>query len=110
MAAPLYLRTGDWSQTRAAIDADNLLQSRTASSGRRRSRELVQRLTELTDAELAIIADGLAQERSQIMWVAACRRYALVGAFAEEVLRGRLLMFTPHLGVERLQCLRPGPG
>ena len=32
------------------------------------------------------------------MWVAACRRYALIGDFAEEVVRERFLLLTPALG------------
>jgi hypothetical protein len=31
------------------------------------------------------------------MWVAACRRYSLLGEFAEEVLRERFLLLAPTL-------------
>ena len=34
------------------------------------------------------------------MWVAACRRYELIGDFAGEVLRERFLLLTPTLGID----------
>ena len=34
------------------------------------------------------------------MWAAACRRYELIGEFAEEVLRERFLLLAPTLGYE----------
>ena len=89
VAAPLYQRLADWAKVRAAIDDENLLQARTIASGRRIAREVVQRLSELTDGELDLLTEATASERGHLMWVAACRRYALVGEFAEEVLRER---------------------
>ena len=52
---------------------------------------LIPRLQLLTDAELQIVADGTSTERGHLMWAAACRRYDLIGEFAEEVLRERFL-------------------
>src|SRR4051794_31451210 len=78
VAARLYLDLGDWTAVRKALDVDNLLQARTASSAIRLGRELVQRLQELTDSELALLTDATADERAQLMWVAACRRYRLI--------------------------------
>jgi hypothetical protein len=43
-----------------AINADNLLQARTVASGRRLSRELVERLAELRDEELELLLDSAA--------------------------------------------------
>jgi hypothetical protein len=97
VAARLYLDLGDWTAVRGAIDAQNLLQARTASSAKRLARELVQRLEELTASELALLIDATADERAQLMWVAACRRYRLIGEFAEEVLRERFLLMAPDL-------------
>ena len=34
------------------------------------------------------------------MWVAACRRYAFIGDFAEDVVRERFLLLTPSLGYD----------
>ena len=97
VVAPHYRRLGDWAQVRAAIDSDNLLQARTVSSGHRLAREVVQRLAELTEDEIDLLVDASSVERGQLMWAAACRRYSLLGEFAEEVLREWFLRLAPTL-------------
>jgi hypothetical protein len=91
VVAPVYLSERDWTLTRARVKGENLLQSRVASSNTRVLRALIPRLQVLADDELEIVADGTSTERGHLMWTAACRRYDLVGAFAEEVLRERFL-------------------
>ncbi|MBX3194874.1 MAG: DUF1819 family protein [Microbacteriaceae bacterium] len=108
VAARLYLELDDWTEVRAELDADNLLQARTASSAKRLGRELVQRLEELTDAELTLLTDATADERAQLMWVAACRRYELIAEFAEEVLRERFLLMAPDLTTEHFEAFVRG--
>jgi len=98
VAVPLYQRLGEWTAVRAAIESENLLQARTVSSGRRLAREVVQRLAELTDDEIDLLRDGTTVERGYLMWVAACRRYGLLGEFAEEVVRERFLLLAPAIG------------
>ena len=100
IAVPLYLDVRDWSIVRDQLRAENLLQARTASSGFRLAREVAQRLAVLTDAELELLRDASPSERDHLMWVAACRRYAVIGDFAEEVLRERFLLLTPSLSYE----------
>ncbi|MBX3104727.1 MAG: DUF1819 family protein [Cryobacterium sp.] len=108
VAARLYLDLGDWVEVRAALDADNLLQARTASSAKRLGRELVQRLEVLTDAELALLTEATAEERAHLMWAAACRRYGLIAEFAEEVLRERFLLMAPDLTTEHFEAFVRG--
>ena len=100
IAAPLYLRERDWSKVRALIADDNLLQTRTAASGSRLAREVVQRLAVLTDDEIELLMEATATERGHLLWAAACRRYDLIGEFAEEVVRERFLLLTSTLGYE----------
>jgi hypothetical protein len=100
IAAPLYLRERDWSKVRALIADDNLLQARTATSGSRLAREVVQRLAVLTDDEIELFIEATATERGHLLWAAACRRYGLIGEFAEEVVRERFLLLTSTLGYE----------
>ena len=97
IAAPLYLRERDWARVRDLIRENNLLQSRTISSGFRLAREVAQRLAVLTDNELELLIEATATERGHLMWVAACRRYTLIGDFAEEVVRERFTLLTPTL-------------
>jgi hypothetical protein len=100
IAAPLYLREHDWSEVRTLIANDNLLQTRTAASGSRLAREVAQRLAVLTDDEIELLVQATATERGHLLWAAACRRYDLIGEFAEEVLRERFLLLTPALSYE----------
>jgi hypothetical protein len=97
VAAPLYLREHDWAKVRELLGEDNLLQSRTVSTGQRRAREVAQRLAVLSDDELELLVDATTSERGHLLWAAACRRYALIAEFAEEVLRERFLLLTPAL-------------
>jgi hypothetical protein len=97
VAAPIYLREHDWSKVRELIEEDNLLQSRTRSSGFRLAREVAQRLSVLTDAEIELLIDATTSERGHLMWAAACRRYDLIGEFAEEVVRERFLILASRL-------------
>ena len=108
VAVRLYRDLGDWSAVRATLDADNLLQSRRTSSAARLGRELVQRLEELTPAEIELLADATADERAHLMWVATCRRYDLVGEFAEEVLRERFLVMASDLTPEHFEAFVRG--
>lgn len=97
VALPLYHRTGNWAVVRQLIGKDNLLQARTVSSGFRLAREVAQRLAVLTDTELDLLADASATERGYLMWAAACRRYAFIGEFADEVVRERFVLLTRTL-------------
>lgn len=100
IATPLFLEVHDWNAVRGQLGAENMLQARTASSGFRLAREVAQRLAVLTDAELDLLQDASPSERGHLMWIAACRRYAFIGDFAEEVVRERFLLLTPMLGYD----------
>jgi len=54
----------------------------------------------LTEAELKLLRDTSPGERGHLMWIAACRRYAFIGDFAEEVVRERFLLLMPTLGYD----------
>ena len=97
IAAPIYLREHDWAKVRQLIEEDNLLQSRTVATGQRLAREVAQRLAVLAEDELGLLVDSTTSERGHLLWAAACRRYDLIGEFAEEVLRERFLLLTPTL-------------
>lgn len=98
--APVYKEERDWERVRDRAVDDNLLQGRTYRSGVRLVRETVKRLSALTDDEIDLLADGAASERGYLMWVAACRRYELIGEFAEEVVRERFLLLTPTISYD----------
>lgn len=97
VAAPIYLREHDWATVREVMETGNLLGSRTVSAGQRTTREVAQRLAVLTDSELELLIESTLSERGHLLWAAACRRYALIGEFGEEVLRERFLLLAPNL-------------
>lgn len=100
IAGPIFLKVRDWGMVRDQLCSENLLQARTVSSGFRLAREVAQRLAVLTDFELELLRDASPSERGHLMWVAACRRYAFIGDFAEDVVRERFLLLTPSLGYD----------
>ena len=100
LLAPVYLSKRDWVTVRHSSIEQNLLQARTTSSSERVTRETIQRLSVFDENELRLLIDSSHTERSYLMWVAACRRYELIGDFAEEVLRERFLLLTHTLDRE----------
>ncbi|WP_255122906.1 DUF1819 family protein [Rhodococcus sp. 14-2470-1b] len=102
IVAAMYLDSGDWQATRTRVVDDNLLQARTTSSLIRLARETVQRLAALGDDEIELLVAGSPTEKHHLMWTAACRRYTLIGDFAEEVLRERFLLMTPTLDADHI--------
>ncbi|WP_141013088.1 DUF1819 family protein [Nocardioides sambongensis] len=100
VVAPIYLRERDWKATRALAQTENLLGTRVARSNTRTLGALVPRLQLLSDEELEIVAEGTSTERGHLMWTAACRKYALIGEFADEVLRERFLTLAGTVSYE----------
>ncbi|MBG6184700.1 hypothetical protein IWX65_002678 [Arthrobacter sp. CAN_A214] len=100
IVAPLFLQEHDPLNIRAVIAEKNLLQARTVASGSRLAREVTQRLAVLTANEIELFIEATSTERGHLLWAAACRRYSLVGEFAEEVVRERFLLLTPTLTYE----------
>ncbi|SFI31208.1 MULTISPECIES: DUF1819 family protein [Microbacterium] len=98
--APIYLLERDWVKVRDLALDENLLQARTYRTGVRLVRETVKRLSSLSDHEIEILDEVTASERGHLMWAAACRRYHLIGEFAEEVLRERFLTLANTVSYE----------
>jgi hypothetical protein len=92
-----YLALRDWSQTRNQVRNDNLLQVRTAAAALRISKELIARLELLESDELEELLNGSARDRGYLLWVAACRRYAIIHDFAVEVLREHYLLLRRQI-------------
>lgn len=108
IAAPIYLGERDWIKTRKLLEQDNLLQARTRSSGTRLAREVSQRLAVLAVEELELLLDATPSERGHLLWVAACRRYAMIGEFSEEVLRERFLVLAQTLDYDHFDIFVRG--
>lgn len=90
--AECYLRLGDWPATRALVRHENLLQVRTAAAATRISKEITARLQQLNEVELQTLLESGLRDQAYLLWVAACRRYALIRDFAIEVLREQYVL------------------
>lgn len=97
LVAERYLALRDWTQTRAEIRSQNLLQVRTASAALRLSKELVARLECLEVPELEELREASLRDRGYLLWAAACRRYAFIHDFAVEVLREHHLLLRRQI-------------
>jgi hypothetical protein len=95
--APLWMEFKDWDAVSEAVFAQNLLQSRTKSAGQRKLFELKGRLTVLTADQLDRLIYGARQEQDQVLWLAACKQYALIHEFAVEVLHEKFLRLDDQL-------------
>lgn len=96
-AVPLYLELHEWHLVQERIKEINLFQTRTLSSGVRVSQEVISRLSMLSNEELKVVNESNSQDQAHLMWIAACRRYGLIGKFAEEVVREKFLLLKPEL-------------
>ncbi len=99
LVAERYLALRDWSRTRDQVRNDNLLQVRTAAAALRISKELVSRLELLELPELEELLHGSMRDRGYLLWVAACRRYAIIRDFAIEVLREHYLLLRRQISL-----------
>lgn len=98
--APLYLAEPDWNNVRARAVKENYLQARTHSSAVTLVRKTIERVSALSDLEVLMLLEVTASEREHLMWAAACRRFKLIGEFAEEVLHERFLTLAGTLSYE----------
>ena len=77
-----------------------------AASQRRTLREIVNRLSALTDDERAILLqEADRSDQLALLWLATCRAYRFVREFATEVLRERYLSFQLDLPLESFDIL-----
>jgi len=93
----LYNEILDWQKTREKMLSDNLLQSRTASSAKRRILEICSRLQLLTREQLQLLVSGSRQEQQYLLWIAVCKRYSFIREFMAEVVREKFLRMDLHL-------------
>ncbi|HAT6348318.1 DUF1819 family protein [Legionella pneumophila serogroup 1] len=95
--AELYLERGDWDAVREIVILENMLQTRTLSTLKRISKEIISRLQVLNREELEMFVGGRHQEQAYLLWLAICRRYRFIADFAVEVLRERFITLKTDL-------------
>jgi len=83
--AKLYAELQDWSTVRSHVLSQNLLQARRVKTGQRLYQEIASRLKTCSAGELNLLVTGTPGDQQYLLWAAVCRRYALVGDFALEM-------------------------
>lgn len=77
-----------------------------AASRRRTLREIVNRVSTLSAAEIAYLAQEADRtEQQALLWLATCRAYRFVREFAVEVLQDRFLSYQLDLPLESFDVL-----
>lgn len=104
--ARLHQAGEDWEETLSrALDqgATNLPK---AASNRRTLREIVNRISTLTDAELNhLVSEPDRMDHQALLWLATCRAYRFVREFAVEVIHERYLSYQLDLPLESFDIL-----
>ncbi len=100
LVAQLHEETCDWRKTRELVLSENILQTRTESSARRRVREICSRLVLLTKDQLQLLRSGTRLEQQYLLWVAICKRYTFIRDFMVEIVREKYLRMDFQLQPE----------
>lgn len=99
--ARLHALGEPWSRTISLALTQGAASLPKAASQRRTLREIVNRLSTLTDTERGyLLADADRGDQLALLWLASCRAYRFVREFATEVLRERYLSFQLDLPIE----------
>lgn len=79
-----------WDEIRRSTPQGLFVAKGGAASAKRMRNEVAGRLATLEPNELDVLAEAGITDARALMWVAACRRYRILGEFAFEVLDERL--------------------
>ncbi|TXB68344.1 DUF1819 family protein [Phaeodactylibacter luteus] len=91
--AQLYADLKDWEAVQAEVVGENALQKNQLKTTVRSFYEVRTRLKEMTPLQMERLAEGTFTEQQQLLWVAACKVYPFIGAFALEVLLNKIQAF-----------------
>jgi hypothetical protein len=98
--AEMFLQLADWNAVQEKVTAENLLQTRTLTTSKRVSREIISRIKTLYPDELDLLIHGTVQEQGYLLWISICRYYQFVADFAVEIIRERYLGMNIDLHYE----------
>jgi hypothetical protein len=104
--ARLHVAGEPWSVTISRALAKGATSLPKAASQRRTLREIVNRLSTLTDMERDyLLTEADRGDQLALLWLATCRAYRFVREFATDVLRERYLSFQLDLPLESFDIL-----
>lgn len=104
--ARLHVAGEPWSVTISRALTEGATSLPKAASQRRTLREIVNRLSTLTDMERDyLLTEADRSDQLALLWLATCRAYRFVREFATDVLRERYLSFQLDLPLESFDIL-----
>ncbi len=104
--ARLHVAGEPWSVTISRALTEGATSLPKAASQRRTLREIVNRLSTLTDMERNyLLTEADRGDQLALLWLATCRAYRFVREFATDVLRERYLSFQLDLPLESFDIL-----
>ena len=104
--ARLHAPSEAWEATLRRALEEGVTSLPKAASRRRTLREIVNRVSTLSDEERNYLVDGAdRQDQQALLWLATCRAYRFVREFATEVIRERYLSFQFDLPLESFDIL-----
>jgi hypothetical protein len=89
--AEIYFDYRRWSEVKEQVLSENVLQSKTKATLKRSIQEIVFRLEQLNEDQLALLISGSIHEKKYLLWYAACKRHKFISDFAVEVIREKFL-------------------
>lgn len=95
----LLTQTDDWQHVLQAVEADNLFQTRTLATTKKRFTAVRRRLERLTPAQRNLLSRGGHDEQTSMVWLGICKAYRIIREFAVEFVRNRFL--TMQLTVDQ---------
>ena len=93
----IYLKVGSWDETKSIVIKNNELQTRSNSTGIRLERELRQRLKNLSEQQLILLAKGSINDRLAMTWLGVLKRIKLVSELSHELLLEKIEGSDPIL-------------
>jgi len=99
----LYLQDPDWENVRSQVLEENIFQFRKITSARRSFNEVLKRLKNLSQKELAFFVNTNAKEQKHLLWVAVCKTYRFIHDFALEVIREKYLRLEMEISNQDFQ-------
>ena len=93
----IYLKVGSWEKTKSIVIKNNELQTRSNSTGIRLERELRQRLKNLSEPQLILLAKGSINDRLAMTWLGVLKRIKLVSEISHELLLEKIEGSDPIL-------------
>jgi hypothetical protein len=107
--AQLRTQSGSWENTLRTATEAGLASLPKIASRRRSLREIIVRISTLSDAELEfLVSDADRGEQQALLWVATCRAYRFVQEFTIEVVRERVLSLKMDLPLETFDVFFAG--